>query len=72
MKNLIIFTIFILAFPACSSQDPCLKMNEWNYTNEWFYRGNERFQVYKTRTGSRFIYDLNQDSTKFKRTYIKQ
>ena len=72
MKKLITFTIFILVFSACSSQDPCVKMHDWNYTNEWFYRGNERFQVYKTITGNRFIYDLNRDSTEFKRTYIKQ
>ena len=70
MRLIIIISIAAL-LTACSSQDPCVQMHEWNYTNEWFYRGNERFQVYKTRFGKRFIYEMNQDSTAFKRKFIK-
>jgi hypothetical protein len=70
MKTIYLILI-ILLFSACSSQDPCLKMYDSNYTNEWFHRGDERFQVYKTRTGRRFIYELNIDSTRFRRVYIK-
>ena len=70
MKTIYLILI-ILLITACSSQDPCVKMYDWNYTNEWFYRGDERFQVYKTRTGRRFIYDYNIDSTRFRRVYIK-
>jgi len=69
--KIIILTIFILTFSACSIQDPCLKMNEWNYTNEWYYKHGQRYQVYKTWRGKRFIYSYNTDSTAFKRIYIK-
>jgi hypothetical protein len=69
--KLIALSILVLTFTACSSQDPCIRLQDWNYTNEWYYQGNERFQVYKTWTGKRFIYVLNTDSTHFKRKTIK-
>jgi hypothetical protein len=53
------------------SQDPCVRLHNWNYTDEWFFQGDERFQVYKTWTGKRFIYVLNADSTHFKRKTIQ-
>jgi hypothetical protein len=68
------FMMVLIAFVmvSCNSQkDPCVHLHERNYTDEWFYKGNERFQVYKTRFGKRFIYEMNQDSTAFKRKFIK-
>jgi hypothetical protein len=69
--KLIALSILVLAFTACSSQDPCVRLHNWNYTDEWFFQGDERFQVYKTWTGKRFIYVLNTDSTHFKRKTIQ-
>jgi hypothetical protein len=70
MKYLILITILTLT--SCGmSQDPCVRLHNWNYTDEWFFQGDERFQVYKTWTGKRFIYVLNTDSTHFKRKTIK-
>ena len=64
--------ILIITLISCNSQkDPCVPMREWNYTDEWFYRGDERFQVYKTLLGKKFIYEMNKDSTAFKRKFIK-
>jgi len=54
------------------SKDPCVLLHRWNYTDEWHYQNNVRFQVYKTWTGRKFIYDLTPDSTEFRRVYTKK
>lgn len=69
MKFLIL--AITLTLTSCGlSQDPCVHLHDWNYTDEWYYRGDQRFQVYKTWTGTRFYYDLTPDSTAFKRYKI--
>jgi type II secretory pathway component GspD/PulD (secretin) len=57
---------------GCSSQrDPGPHLKEWNYTNDWYYTDQgERLQVYKTRTGKRFVFELNKKQTHFIRKFI--
>ena len=67
MKHLCIFFILIL-LTSCSVEQ---RIYKHSYTNEWCYTDNERYQVYKTALGARYIIVLNAKETKFKRKYIK-
>ena len=67
MKHLCIFFILIL-LTSCSVEQ---RIYNHSYTNEWCYTNNERYQVYKTALGARYIIVLNAKETKFKRKYIK-
>ena len=67
MKHLCIFFILIL-LTSCSTEQ---RIYKHSYTNEWCYTDNERYQVYKTALGARYIIVLNAKETKFKRKYIK-
>lgn len=68
MKHLIlILIVFILT--SCSVEQ---RIYEHSYTNEWYYIDTMRFQVYKTKSGKRYIIVLNEQQTKYKRQYIKK
>jgi hypothetical protein len=67
MKHLIlILIVFILT--SCNVEK---RIYEHSYTNEWYYIDTMRFQVYKTKSGKKYIIVLNEKQTKFKRQYIK-
>ena len=68
MKRLILLFILILT-ASCSAEQRIWK---YSYTNEWYYMNAERYQVYKTAIGTRYIIILNNKETKFKRQYIKR
>jgi hypothetical protein len=72
MKYIALLIVAILISSCSISQDPCVLLHRWNYTDEWYYQNNGRFQVYKTWTGRKFIYDLTPDSTEFRRVYIQK
>jgi hypothetical protein len=67
MKKLLLLLIGVATL-SCSSVEQRIK--EHSYTNEWYYMGNERYQVYKTKSGERYIIVLNKKETDFKRKYI--
>ena len=67
MKNLI---LLFLIFTLISCEDEKRIYNH-SYTNEWYYTETMRFQVYKTKSGKRYILVLNEEQTKYKRQYIK-
>lgn len=67
MKHFIAFLILTLTF-SCSVEQ---RIKEHSYTDEWYYIDTMRFQVYKTRSGSKYIIVLNEKQTKYKRQYIK-
>lgn len=67
MKKLVLVFIGVLAM-SCSSVEERIK--EHSYTNEWYYINTERYQVYKTKSGERYIIVLNKKETGFKRKYI--
>ena len=67
MKYLIlILIVFILS--SCSVEQ---RIKDHSYTNEWYYIDTMRFQVYKTKSGKKYIIVLNEKQTKFNRQYIK-
>jgi hypothetical protein len=67
MKYLVIILIAILSI-SCSVEQ---RIKDHSYTNEWYYDNAIRYQVYKTKLGSKYIIRLNERETKFKRQYIK-
>jgi hypothetical protein len=67
MKHLIIFFILILT-ASCSIEQ---RIKEYSYTKEWYYVNSERYQVYQTVRGTKYIIVLNEKQTRFKRKYIK-
>jgi hypothetical protein len=42
-----------------------------SYTDDWHYEQNQRYQVYQTTRGTKYILVLNKKQTKFIRKYIK-
>lgn len=68
MKYLLLITIAILITSCCSVEE---RIKDYSYTNEWYYKNNLRFQVYKTKNERRYIIFLNKNETRFKREYIK-
>ena len=68
MKHLLTL-LAIVTLISCSSVEDRIK--EHSYTQEWYYIDTMRFQVYKTKSGKRYIIVLNEQQTKYKRQYIK-
>ena len=68
MKHLLTL-LTIITLISCSSVEDRIK--EYSYTQEWYYIDTMRFQVYKTKSGKKYIIVLNEKQTKYKRQYIK-
>jgi hypothetical protein len=67
MKYLFLILISILSI-SCSVEQ---RIKDHSYTDEWYYIDTMRFQVYKTKSGKKYIIVLNEKQTRFKREYIK-
>lgn len=67
MKHLLTL-LLILTLTSCSVEQ---RIKEHSYTSEWYYIDTMRFQVYKTKSGKKYIIVLNEKQTKYKRQYIK-
>ncbi len=67
MKHLLTLLV-ILTLTSCSVEQ---RIKEHSYTQEWHYIDTMRFQVYKTKSGKKYIIVLNEKQTKYKRQYIK-
>lgn len=67
MKHLLTL-LAILTLTSCSVEQ---RIKEHSYTQEWYYIDTMRFQVYKTKSGQKYIIVLNEKQTKYKRQYIK-
>ena len=65
----LIYVILILTCLSCTSVEDRIK--EYSYTQEWYYTEAMRYQVYKTKSGRKYIIVLNNRQTNFKRKYIK-
>ena len=68
MKKLILLLLLFFFLVSCEAEK---RIYEHSYTNEWYYIDTMRFQVYKTKSGKRYILVLNEKQTKYKRQYIK-
>lgn len=64
----IIIFLLLLTTLSCSSVEERIK--DYSYTDEWHYINTERYQVYKTKAGRKYIIVLNNRETNFKRKYI--
>jgi uncharacterized lipoprotein YmbA len=67
MKNLIIIIAALLMI-SCSVEQ---RIKDYSYTEEWYFKENIRYQVYKTKQGKRYIIIINKRNTNLKRQYIK-
>jgi hypothetical protein len=47
------------------------RINWWSYTNEWHYRSDQRYQVYKTLAGRKYIIVVDSLKIDLKREYLK-
>lgn len=61
--------IFLLVF-VLQSCDVEKRIGEHSYTGIWYYEGDVRYQVYKTRSGTHYIIVPNKANNKLKRRYI--
>jgi hypothetical protein len=68
MKHLLTLLVLIL-LTSCTVEQ---RIYNHSYTKEWYYMNAERYQVYKTARGTRYIIVLNEEQTKFKRKYLKR
>ena len=67
MKKMLLIIIATLSI-SCSVEQ---RIKDYSYTDEWYYIDTMRFQVYKTKSGKKYIIVLNEKQTRFKREYIK-
>ena len=65
----VILILTCLSLISCTSVEDRIK--EHSYTQEWYYTEAMRYQVYKTKSGRKYIIVLNNRQTNFKRQYIK-
>jgi hypothetical protein len=65
-KILLILTAILLT--SCSVEQ---RIKDHSYTEEWYYIDTMRFQVYKNKSGRRYIIVLNNRLTRYKKQYIK-
>jgi hypothetical protein len=68
MKKLLIILCFFTLL-SCGVEQ---RIKDYSYTNEWFYIDSNRYQVYKTKSGKRYIIVLNNKQTTLKRQYVKK
>jgi hypothetical protein len=67
MKILIILLAF-LSFSCKPAED---RIKDHSYTKEWYYQNVQRYQVYQTKYGERYILVLNNRESKYIRKYLK-
>jgi len=60
--------LLLLTLTSCSVEQ---RIKDYSYTQEWYYIDTMKFQVYKTKSGKKYIIILNEKQTKYKRQYIK-
>lgn len=68
LLTLTLVTTLIL-LNSCSAEK---RIYDYSYTDSWYYSDKgERYQVYQTARGIKYILVLNKKQTKFIRKYIK-
>lgn len=67
MKYLVIILIAIMSL-SCSAEK---RIRYYSYTDEWYYYNSERYQVYQTKFGKKYILIFNDKQTRVKRMYLK-
>jgi len=69
IETIILFSmlVILLSLTSCSAEK---RIYEHSYTDYWYYEQNQRYQVYQTSRGNKYILVLNKKETKFIRKYI--
>ncbi len=67
MKKIIFLLLLSSVAFSCSVDS---RITSSSYTTEWYYIDTLRFQVYKTKSGRKYIIMLNDSETRFIRKYI--
>jgi hypothetical protein len=66
---IIIGFVLLFLFTSCSAEK---RIYDYSYTDSWYYSDKgERYQVYQTARGIKYILVLNKKETKIIRKYIK-
>lgn len=68
MKKIILLLILITTLISCNAER---RIYEYSYTDYWYYDSIQRYQVYQTARGNKYILVLNKKQTKFIRKYLK-
>jgi hypothetical protein len=68
MRILIILTAFLLF--SCKPAE--FRIKDYSYTKEWYFEAGQRYQVYQTKNGTKYIFVLNKRESKFIRKYLKK
>ena len=69
MRKILALLTILLLF-SCKPAE--LRIQNHSYTDYWYYSDQgERYQVYQTAMGNKYILVLNKKQTKFIRKYIK-
>jgi hypothetical protein len=68
MKKIILLLILITTLISCNAEK---RIYEHSYTDYWYYDSIQRYQVYQTARGNKYILVLNKKQTKFIRKYLK-
>lgn len=58
----------VLLLGSCSVEQ---RIYRWSYTEAWYWKGDDRYQVYKTLTGRRYIIQIDTTRLELEREYIK-
>lgn len=67
MKSILIL-LTLITLTSCSVEQ---RIKDYSYTNEWYYIDMMKFEVYKTKSGRKYIIVLNEKHTRYIRQYIK-
>lgn len=59
----------LLALSSCSVEE---RIYQWSYTEDWYWKGDDRYQVYKTLGGRRYIIVIDTVRLELEREYLKK
>ena len=69
MRKIITLLAILLLFSCKTAEE---RIYKHSYTDSWYYKDNgERYQVYQTSMGNKYILVINKKQTKIIRKYIK-
>lgn len=70
MRKIITLLTILILFSCKTAEE---RIYEHSYTDSWYYTDSgERYQVYQTSMGNKYILVLNKKQTKFIRKYINE
>ncbi len=68
MRYLLVILTAMLSFSCKAAEE---RIKEYSYTKEWYFKDGQRYQLYKTKYGNKYILVVNKKETKIIRKYVK-